>query len=120
LRNTLARLLTREGYEVSEAANGRLALQLMSQQPADVVVTDMLMPEMEGVEMILSLRRRHPGVKIIAVSGGGISSPENYLRIADALGSHKTMTKPLVPAELLAAIRSLLARPGGDESVSNR
>ena len=120
LRNTLARLLMREGYDVSEAANGRLALQQMSQHAADVVVTDMLMPEMEGVEMILSLRRRHPGVKIIAVSGGGISSPENYLKIAGALGSDKTMTKPLVPGELIEAIRALIARPAGDESVAIR
>jgi CheY-like chemotaxis protein len=105
LRHALARLLTQNGYEVAQAPNGRLALQHMEQQPAQVVVTDMLMPEMDGVETILALRRAYPEVKIIAISGGGINPAENYLALARTLGTHKVLAKPFVPLELLEAIR---------------
>ena len=104
LRNSLARLLERTGYEVTEAANGRIGLHCMSECAADVVVTDMMMPEMGGVETILALRRSYPGVKIIALSG---SAP--YVKIARAVGSHKAMSKPLEPEEFLDAIRELVA-----------
>jgi CheY-like chemotaxis protein len=108
LRRTLARLLIRTGYEVDEAINGRAALEQMTQNRADLVVTDMIMPEMEGVETIVALRRDFPGVKIIAMSGGGMTSAENHLKIADALGSDKIMTKPLVPGQFLKAVRELI------------
>src|SRR5215469_8931676 len=91
LRRALSRFLTQNGYEVAQAPNGVLALQHMQQQPAEVVVTDMLMPEMDGVETILALRRAYPGVRIIAMSGGGINSAENYLAIARALGTSKIL-----------------------------
>jgi CheY-like chemotaxis protein len=90
---------------VAQAPNGRLALQHMEQQPAQVVVTDMLMPDMDGVETILALRRVYPDVKIIAISGGGINSAENYLTIARTLGTHKVFDKPFDPLELLKAIQ---------------
>ena len=108
LRDTLADVLTQSGYEVAEAPNGRLALQHMEQQPAEVVVTDMLMPEMEGVETIMAIRRAYPAVKVIAISGGGINSGESYLAIARVLGTHKILSKPFVPRELLEAIRELI------------
>jgi CheY-like chemotaxis protein len=108
LRNTLACVLTQSGYEVAEAPNGRLALQHMEQQPAEIVVTDMLMPEMEGVETIMAIRRTYPSVKVIAISGGGINSGESYLAIARVLGTHKILSKPFVPLELLEAIRELI------------
>jgi DNA-binding response OmpR family regulator len=104
LRNSLARLLTRKGYEVIEAANGRIGLHCMSECQADLVVTDMMMPEMGGVETILALRRSYPGVKIIALSGA-----EPYVKIARAVGSHKAMRKPLELDEFLDAVRELAA-----------
>jgi CheY-like chemotaxis protein len=111
LRRSLTRLLLQNGYEVAQAPNGRLALQHMEQQPAQVVVTDMLMPEMDGVETILALRRVYPEVKIIAMSGGGINSAENYLAIARTLGTHKVLAKPFVALELLEAIHEVIDIP---------
>ena len=108
LRKALARLISRNGYEVIEADNGRTALQKIAGQPTDAVITDMIMPEMEGVETIQALRRGNPGAKIIAISGGGRSSAESYLKIAHALGVQKILTKPLDPWELLAALRDVL------------
>ena len=110
LRQTLGRLLTRAGYETIEAENGRSGMQQMSQSPADVVITDMIMPDMEGVETILAVRRNYPVAKIMAISGGGRSSAESYLKIARELGVHKILTKPLMPWEFLAAVHDLVTQ----------
>src|SRR6185503_15133055 len=72
LRRVMAQILTRAGYTVSEARNGRVAIKVLAETPIDVVVTDMIMPEMEGVETIRFLRREYPAIKIVAISGGGI------------------------------------------------
>lgn len=109
LRQALARLISRQGYDVVEADNGRTALQKVAEQPTDAVITDMIMPEMEGVETIQALRRSHPTAKIIAISGGVRSSAEAYLRIARALGAQKILTKPLDPWELLGALQDVLS-----------
>lgn len=109
LRKMWARLLCEHGLEVTEAENGRDAMQQMSQKPADLVITDMVMPEMDGVETIVALRRGYPGIKIIAISEGGFGPAENCLKIAHKLGAQKTFAKPLVPQQLLEAIRELLS-----------
>lgn len=108
LRSAISRLLSEHGFDVSEAENGRAAMQHMLRNPADLVITDMVMPEMDGVETIVALRRHYPGVKLIAISEGGFGPAENYLKIAGKLGAHKTFAKPLVPQELIGAIRELL------------
>jgi DNA-binding response OmpR family regulator len=108
LRTALARYLTRTGYEVVEAEHGRKALEAMAVKSVDLVITDMIMPEMDGVETLVALRRDYPKVKIIAITGGGIRTAEQYLQLAQMLGAHKTFAKPLVPQELLAAISSLI------------
>ena len=108
LRKSLALLLSQHGFEVSEAENGRTAMQQMLQKPADLVVTDMLMPKMDGVETIVALRRSYPGTKIIAISEHGLGPAENFLKIASKLGAQKTFAKPLVPEKLTEAVRELL------------
>lgn len=110
LRKTIARLLSEHGFDVSEAENGRGAMQQMLRKPAGLVITDMVMPEMDGVETIVALRRHYPGIKLIAISEGGFSPAENCLKIARKLGAHKTFAKPLVPQELIDAIQELLGK----------
>jgi prepilin-type N-terminal cleavage/methylation domain-containing protein len=107
LRAALAGLLARANYEVFQADNGRVALQKLAQQPVDVVVTDMLMPEMDGVETIVALKRLYPELKIMAISGGGITPAEDHLQIARALRADKVLAKPLLPGEFLQAIDEL-------------
>jgi len=71
VRRTLRKMLERQGYEVEEAPDGKAGLTLYQENPADLIITDLIMPEMEGIETIMELRRRFPDVKIIAMSGGG-------------------------------------------------
>ncbi|MFH1844593.1 MAG: response regulator [bacterium] len=107
VRTMLRITLQREGYEVSEAANGSEATRLYRAQPGGVVITDIIMPEKEGIGTILELRKDFPDVQIIAISGGGKNDPEDYLKVARTLGAKYTFVKPVDRTELLAAVKNL-------------
>lgn len=107
-RKAAASLLRKNGYEVFEADNGRDAMIKLRRQPVDLVITDMIMPEMDGIETILAVRERYPTVKIIAAAETKITPVESHLKIARVLGSHKTLVKPLITQELLDAVRALI------------
>ncbi len=104
----LKQTLEREGYEVVDTDSGKEGIRLYREDPTDLVITDILMPETEGVEVILDLRRDFPDVKIIAISGGGQVSSEVYLRVAKNLGAEYTFSKPVTREKLLKAIKELL------------
>src|ERR1700761_8332753 len=95
-RKMFAGLLRQGGYEVLEAGNGREAMEHLEREPVDLVITDMIMPEMDGVQTIMAVRNRCPGAKIIAVAESRFTPAESSLKIARALGSHKTLVKPLI------------------------
>jgi CheY-like chemotaxis protein len=107
LRRTLVRMLVRAGHEVVEAANGKIALEKMAERPVDLVITDLIMPEMEGIETIRALVRLYPSLPIIAMSGGTRHSTDSYLRMAEKLGAKRTLAKPFEPRELLESILDL-------------
>jgi CheY-like chemotaxis protein len=107
-RKAAASLLRKNGYEVFEADNGRDAMAQLLRKPVDLVITDMIMPEMDGIETILAVRGRYPGIKIIAAAETKITPVESHLKIARVLGSHKTLVKPLDKTELLDAVRELI------------
>ncbi|MCA1946330.1 MAG: response regulator [Desulfovibrio sp.] len=110
VRSMLSETLRQEGYEVVEAANGREAIAAYKAAPADLVITDIIMPEQDGVETIHSLRRDFPQARIIAISGGSANVRGEYLLgTADALGAMKTFKKPVDIALLLKTIADLLA-----------
>lgn len=109
VRDLLKQLLENEGYNVTTARNGRIGIQLYRAEPSDLVITDLIMPEKEGIETIRELRKDYPDVKIIAISGGGAIAPTEYLNIAQRLGVQKTLSKPFKTAEILEAIRQLLS-----------
>jgi|GEM_PF-106762 len=111
VRDLLNSMLSNEGYEVMEAANGEMAIKLLHERPADLVVTDLIMPEKEGIETIMDLRRDFPDVKIIAMSGGGIIEAQDYLGMALGMGAHRVFEKPFRVADMLNAVRELLALP---------
>ena len=111
-REWLETLLTRNGYVVDLATNGQEGIDLFRRHPADLVITDIVMPEKDGIETITDLRRDNAEVKVIAISGGerrpeGMS--RNYLHSARLLGANRSMQKPIANKDLLAAIRELLA-----------
>jgi DNA-binding response OmpR family regulator len=109
IQKMLKQTFERAGYEVTTASNGRVGLQLYHRKSFDVVITDLIMPEMEGIETITSLRKSNPKVQVIAISGGGRHRPEDYLEIAQKLGAKKTFTKPLDRQKLVAAVQELVA-----------
>jgi len=111
VRQLLRLILEQAGYEVLDAGDGNEGMKLFSMEPTDLVITDIIMPEKEGIETIRELQRDYPEVKIIAISGGGRVSAEDYLRTAECFGVDRTFAKPLKREELLEAIRELLYVP---------
>jgi len=100
--------LTREGYDVLRASNGEEGLKLYREEPVDLIITDLIMPEKEGIETIIELRQDFPDVKIIAISGGGRIGTKDYLQMAKIFGVQRTFTKPVAREQLLDAIRVLI------------
>jgi len=112
IRTMLSKMLLRSSYKVYEAENGNEALACLEQNHIDLALIDMLMPEKEGVETIIAMRHSHPNIKIIAMSGGGRGGARHYLDMARLFGADHAFEKPLVKADLLAAIESLLSDAG--------
>jgi DNA-binding response OmpR family regulator len=108
IRAMLGQVLKREGHEVAQAPDGNVGMRLFREQGADLIITDIVMPEKEGIETIIELRNNFPEVKIIAMSGGGRMNADEYLALAKSLGVKATLTKPFELKELLAAVRALL------------
>jgi CheY-like chemotaxis protein len=111
LREATRAVLELEGFEVTLAHDGSQAAGVYRLQPAAVVLCDMYMPGKEGIETIEELRREFPGVKIIAISGGGSSGKTDVLQLAQRLGAAGTLVKPFEKAALLAEIQRLLQQP---------
>ena len=101
-------LLEDAGHTVVTAANGFKALAAVDAGVFDLVITDIIMPGNEGIETIIELRRRHPLLKIIAMSGGGRVGAMSYLELAEKLGAIHTLEKPFNEAVLLEAIDTVL------------
>jgi DNA-binding response OmpR family regulator len=109
MRRFVALALARQGHAVAEAADGAAALKILAERPTDLVITDLLMPETDGIETIMELRRLYPMTKIIAISGGGeYRSGADFLRAAESLGADLTLTKPFQFQALLPAVQALL------------
>lgn len=107
MRQSMKRLLEHYGYEVRVAANGRLALEMQRAQPSDVMITDIFMPETDGLETINQFREAFPGIKIIAMSGGGASLEADYLSTASVVGADAVLRKPFSKESLLQALEKL-------------
>lgn len=109
LRAVLVERLRDAGFEVSEAADGAQGLKLQRDDPADIVVTDIFMPDQDGMETVSKLRSIYPEIKIIAISGGMARDGKyNYLPVAKLIGADRCLQKPFKTAELVSAVRELL------------
>jgi CheY-like chemotaxis protein len=111
LRSLLSQILERAGYAVQEAENGAIGIKMFQEHPFDLVITDLIMPEKEGVETIMELRRQFPQVPLIAMSGGGRTGPHDYLTLAKQLGARRTLPKPFSREEILQVVREALDDP---------
>jgi len=104
----LKKMLEKAGHEVDLALNGRDGLALFEKNRPDLVITDIIMPQKEGLETILELRKMYPDLKIIAISGGGRIGPDEYLPSAKIFGANMIFQKPLVQKEFMQAVSLLL------------
>ncbi len=108
IRSMLRLMLERVGYEVIEAADGMDGIRQYRDNPADLIITDLIMPNKDGIGMIIELKKEFPKVKIIAMSGGGVNRPEGYLDGAKKLGATRTLTKPIDRDEMIDAVTETL------------
>lgn len=108
LLSVLARAFARAGYRVEMAANGRKALERVASFRPHLVVTDIVMPEMEGIGAILAIKQAPDPPKVIAMSGTGIAGRRNYLKWAKHLGADEVIAKPFALEDMLALTRRLV------------
>jgi DNA-binding response OmpR family regulator len=108
LREMLKLALLRKNFTVLEAENGKAAITHFKPLITDIVVTDLIMPEEDGLKVVIKLRELKPSIKIIAISGGGKVGPGSYLNLAKALGADATFSKPFSINELVLKIEQLL------------
>ena len=109
MRLALRKMLEREGYSVREAENGDKAIRIHREKQADLIITDIIMPEKEGLGTIVEIKSEFPDTKIFAMSGGGKNSPEQYLRMANGLGVDRIFVKPFNREDILSAVAEVLA-----------
>lgn len=108
LRATMRKILERAGHEVRDAADGDRGLKIFREEGPDLVITDIIMPEKEGIETIQELREEDPELPILAVSGGGRADPSEPLTDAMLLGADETLAKPFGVDELREMVERLL------------
>jgi DNA-binding response OmpR family regulator len=108
LREMLKLSLLQRKYTVIEAGNGKEALSKFKPSLVDLVVTDIIMPDEDGLKVIMKLREIKPNIRIIAISGGGKAGPGNYLNLARALGADEIFPKPFSVQTLLTKIDAIL------------
>jgi len=108
IRLTVRNMLKKTGCKVLEAKNGNEGLSIYREERPDVMLTDMLMPEKEGLETIIQIRDFDPDARIIAVSGGGATKNMSFLELAKKVGANQILEKPIKPEQLYTAIDSVL------------
>ncbi|HEX9702897.1 MAG TPA: response regulator [Rhodospirillales bacterium] len=108
-RFTLREILEASGHDVVEAANGNEGTMMQKATPCDMVITDMIMPDKEGLETIVELKTDNPNLKIIAISGGGRTKNLDFLNLAAEFGADKIIIKPFSEEELMEGVNACLA-----------
>jgi len=115
IRNEIMAVLTQAGYEVSGAVNGAEGLKILASQPIDLVITDILMPDKEGIETIIGIRKARPQSHIVAISGGGRMQNLYPLGIAEKIGADATLAKPFEVEDLLQVVQKVVTTPPRNE-----
>lgn len=107
-RVSFSRILERQGFAVTQAEDGLMGLKKFREESPDLVICDLIMPNVEGMETIQELLRLKPAVRIIAISGGGRVNPLDYLKIAQMMGAVEKLAKPFSSDELISVIERLI------------
>jgi DNA-binding NtrC family response regulator len=110
VRKIVRKMLERAGHEVVDVENGRAGLDQLERATIDLIVTDIIMPDVEGIEVLMTVRERHPSIAVIAMSGGGRMGNVDFLEVAMKLGAVATLQKPFTSGALLEAIDQSFGR----------
>lgn len=108
IRSMMSQILSSAGYQVSPAADGKAGINLYRENPTDLIITDLVMPEKDGIELIMELRREFPQAKIMAMSGGSQYGNMDYLKTAKILGAIRVLDKPFEIDTLLQIVNELI------------
>jgi CheY-like chemotaxis protein len=120
VRETIGRILSSAGYAVVSAADGAKGIAAIEQASPVMIITDIVMPNREGIETIMEAKRRFPGIPIIAISGGGRSGSQSFLETARKLGADDCLAKPFRPSELLDKVAHLLGSKAAAKTMSGQ
>ena len=110
VREVVSEMLRLEGHEVTIAENGREATTMLAEHDFDLVITDLIMPDKEGLELIREMKAIAPDAKIIAMSGGGFGKAQTYLKLAEKFGAVRTFIKPIDSQDILSMVKDILGR----------
>lgn len=108
VRAAIGAFLRRAGYVVHEASDGRKALTFLSHRSVELVISDILMPDLDGIELVMRLNDRHPEIRVLAISGEGHLGPGPFLTMAEHLGAHRVLAKPFEPTVLLQVVEQMI------------
>lgn len=111
VRTTIRAGLLRAGHAVLEAGDGEEAIGVLEKAEVDLVVSDIVMPEVDGIGLLLKLRKQFPQLRVIVISGGGRMQNVDFLRMAQTLGADRVLAKPFTPDQLQKAVQSVLDSP---------
>ncbi len=117
IRKMVRAVLGEKEYAFTEASNGVEALEMMETQSFDLILTDVIMPDCDGIELVMSVRKKLPDIKVIVMSGGGRVRADHYLNLAEKLGAARVFEKPFNTAELRETVSELLSET--DSAVEN-
>jgi len=115
IREIIRTVLGEENFTFAEASNGHEAQIILARQSFDLVMTDIIMPDCDGLELVMTLRESHPDLKIVVLSGGGRVSAEHYLDLAEKLGAVRVFEKPFNTEDLRTGVYELFAEEGALE-----
>lgn len=114
VRMTIRAGLQRAGHDVLEAGDGFEAIGVLEKSEVDLVVSDIIMPEVDGIGLLLKLRKQFPRLRVIVISGGGRTQNVDFLRMARTLGADQVLAKPFTPEQLQTAVQAILDAPRAD------
>ncbi len=108
IRRIVRRALENDGHQVFEASDGELGMALLEREPVDVVITDIFMPGMDGIQTLREIRKRFPAIKVIAMSGGDSTGMMDLRRDAELLGAVKSLLKPFNARDIVDIVQTVL------------
>ncbi len=108
IRDLLKKMMEELGFMAKVASNGEDGMSLLKKEPVDLVITDIVMPKKEGIEVLSELKKKYPGLPAIVISGGGLNSPDCYLSVARLLGAYAIFEKPFENGELIDTVKKAL------------